>query len=113
MLIRSQDKESLINVSNIESINIIGFQKTKEGYFQCYEAADLWKVTYFGYEKMSYIGEYTTKQKAIKVIDMIQSAYENSLYCDHAFDNAAQVQRPYIFMHNTVFQMPQDSEVEV
>jgi len=57
--------------------------------------------------------DYETTHKAIKVLDMIQQAYENSLYCDHAFDNAAQVQRPYIFMQNTVFQMPQDSGVEV
>lgn len=107
MLIRSQDKESLVNLSNIESIDIIGFQKTKDGYFQCYESADLWKVTYSGYEKMSYIGEYTSKQKAINVLDLIQEAYENSCQVQSNIP----VSDPYIGIYNTVFKMPQDSEV--
>lgn len=107
MLIRSQDKESLVNLSNIESVDIIGFQKTKDGYFQCYESADLWKVTYSGYEKMSYIGEYTNKQKAIKVLDMIQQAYESSCEIDAHIPG----ETPYMRVHNTVFQMPTDDEI--
>lgn len=107
MLIRSQDKESLVNLSNIESVDIIGFQKTKDGYFQCYESADLWKVTYSGYEKVSYIGEYASKQNAIKVLDLIQQAYESSCEIDaHIPGNT-----PYMRVYNTVFQMPQDKEV--
>lgn len=107
MLIRSQDKESLVNLSNIESVDIIGFQKTKDGYFQCYESADLWKVTYSGYEKMSYIGEYTSKQKAINVLDLIQEAYENSCQVQSTIPGSD----PCIEIYNTVFQMPQDKEV--
>jgi len=107
MLIRSQDKESLVNLSNIESVDIIGFQKTKDGYFQCYESADLWKVTYSGDEKVSYIGEYASKQNAIKVLDLIQQAYESSCEIDaHIPGNT-----PYMRVYNTVFQMPQDKEV--
>lgn len=112
MLIRSQDKESIVNFSNVISIDIIGFMKTKDGYFQEYDNADVWKITYSADGTMLYLGEYTTKEKAIKVLDMIQSAYEMSLYCDYAFDQSANVMRPYIFENNTVFQMPQDGEVE-
>lgn len=57
-------------------------------------------------------GTYASQAKAIKVLDKIQQVYESSLYCDHAYDNAAQVQRPYIFVNNTVFQMPSDEQVE-
>lgn len=107
MLIRSQDKESLVNLSNIESVDIIGFQETRDGYFQCYEAADLWKVTYSGYEKMSYIGEYASKQNAIKVLDMIQEAYENSCTVEAHIPGCT----PYMAIHSTVFKMPKDDEV--
>lgn len=61
--------------------------------------------------KGSLMAEYSSLEKTKKVMGMIQQVYESSLYCDHAYDMAAQVQRPYIFMQNTVFQMPQDSEV--
>ena len=50
-------------------------------------------------------------EKAIEVLDVIQNAYEMSLYCDHAFDQSANVMRPYIFVDNKVFQMPQDEEM--
>lgn len=102
MLIRSQDKKILIPVDK--------FVLT---------AVSMWIIATSTENPSSLslasriiIGQYSTEKKAIKVFDMIQQSYENSLYCDHAFDNAAQVQRPYIFASNTVFQMPQDSEVE-
>jgi hypothetical protein len=63
--------------------------------------------------KGSLMAEYSSLEKAKKVMGMMQQVYESSLYYDHVYDNAAQVQRPYIFMQNTVFQMPQDSEVGV
>lgn len=95
MLIRSQDKKNLYNLNTNKGI-WINTTRTK--------------LTVIG-EGLGELGSYSTESKAIKVLDMIQSAYESSLYCDHAFDNAAQIQRPYIFASNTVFQMPQDSEV--
>lgn len=107
MLIRSQDKESLINLSNIESIDLIGFQKTKDGYFQDYDNVNVWKVTYSGYEKMCYIGDYTSKHKAIGVLDLIQEAYEGSCSIQLQVPGSD----PYMMVCNTVFQMPQDKEV--
>lgn len=59
------------------------------------------------------IGTYSTEEKGIKVLDMIQEAYENSCYCDAGYDSAAHIERPYLFMNNRVFQMPQDGGVEV
>lgn len=105
MLIRSQDKESIVNLGNVESIDIIGFQDTKDGYIQDYDNANVWKFTYSGYEKMSYIGEYTNKNKAIKVLDMIQENYKNleALHCGFGIGDGCEVCE--------VFQMPQDCEV--
>lgn len=103
MLIRSQDKHSLINLDNIARLTVgkvYGKDKTN------------WLVEFDKQPFTESLGQYTTEGKAIKVLDMIQQAYELSLYSDHAFDNAAQVQRPYIFVNNTVFQMPSDEEVE-
>lgn len=59
------------------------------------------------------LGEYSTDKKAQRAMEMLRNAYECACYCNDAFDSAAQVQRPYLFMNNRAFQMPQDSEVEV
>lgn len=63
--------------------------------------------------KGSLIAEYSSPEKVQKAMDMVQQAYENGLYCNQAYDMAAQVQRPNIIMQNNVFRMPQNSEVEV
>jgi hypothetical protein len=97
MLIRSQDKESMFTLEH-------------NGGLWIHEPYEQFEIEAVGFGS---IGSYSSKEKAIKVLDMIQAAYESSCYCDHAFDSAAQVQRPYIFVRNEVFQMPQDSEVEV
>lgn len=100
MLIRSQDKKDLINLNNIKRLSageIYGKDETE------------WLIEI---ERQLSIGQYSTEAKAIKVLNMIQTAYELSLYSDHAYDYAAQVQRPYIFVNNRVFQMPADAEVE-
>lgn len=54
------------------------------------------------------IGKYKTKERAIEVLDDICRAYECSLYCEHGFDSAAALQRPYIFAQNRVYQMPEE-----
>lgn len=113
MLIRSQDRKSLVNLDNVESIDICGYRVDGFGHtYQDDENANTWYVAYSGYEKMLFIGRYSTETKAVKVIDMIQQAYKNSLYCDHAYDYAAKTTRPYIFANNQVYQMPTDEEVE-
>ena len=99
MLIRSQDKKDIYileNISRIGACKVYGKDETG------------WIVEL---NHSNPIGEYSTEEKAIKVLDMICNAYELSLYCDDAFDQSANVQRPYIFARNNVFQMPLESEV--
>ena len=83
MLIRSQDKTVLVKFENIvvnlkfpDSLKVICWSwndaQRSGGYFV--------------------LGKYSTKAKAIKVLDMIQEAYVNG---------------------HIDFQMPEDSEVEV
>lgn len=83
MLIRSQDKTALVKFENIvvnlklpDSLNVICWSlqdaQRSEGYF--------------------ILGKYSTKAKAMKVLDMIQEAYVNG---------------------HIDYQMPEDSEVVV
>lgn len=84
MLIRSQDKKSLINMDNVTDLSvktyvgdseIMACYTTDQEYYQC-------------------IGKYSDESKAIKVLDRIYDAY--------AMAN---------INFNVVFQMPQDEEV--
>ena len=80
MLIRSQDKEILVNMETSIVFHISGVIGKK------YPKFVYWKGD--GYV----IGLYSTKAKAMKVLDMIQEAYVNG---------------------HIDYQMPADSEVEV
>lgn len=75
MLIRSQDKSRLINLNNTRELR----------FWQC---AQGFNIT----DCVCPIGHYSTKEKAIKALDMIQEAYVNG---------------------HIDYQMPEDSEVEV
>ena len=80
MLIRSQDKETLINFNNSIVIDIMDNIKGGVKMVCSYSCDDY------------VIGNYSTKAKAMKVLDMIQEACING---------------------HIDFQMPEDSEVEV
>lgn len=114
MLIRSQDKEILINFNNSPAIKIMG---TK---------GDVTIICSDTYETFV-IGNYSTKEKAIKVLDMIQEAYEEyKIACTFLTGftgHRAIVESNDIringykeliksFKKNIAFQMPEDSEVE-
>lgn len=91
MLIRSQDKARLINLNNVEKVGIYGMVGNS------YTDLDDDKSKCFVIEVHSArLGEYCTKETAIKVLDIIQDAWEN---------------QSEKFRYS--FQMPQDSEVEV
>lgn len=80
MLIRSQGKETLINFNNSIVVNTM---------------VDIGGVTemFCSYSCDDYvIGHYSSKEKAMKVLDMIQEAYVNG---------------------HIDYQMPEDSEVVV
>lgn len=87
MLIRSQDKSRLINLDNTRELRF-------------WECAQGFNIT----DCVCPIGHYSTKAKAMKVLDMIQEAYERYEY-EKAFKTG-------LTLFET-FYMPADSEVEV
>ena len=112
MLIRSQNKETLVNIETSIVLYISGTISKK------YPIS-----TSNGYA----IGFYSTKAKAMKVLDMIQEAYEEyKITCtfltgftghrvitelnDIRVNGFKELLKS--FKKNMVFQMPEDSEVE-
>lgn len=110
MLIRSQDKIRLINLNNTRELR----------FWECTQGFDITDC-------VSPIGHYSTREKAIKVLDMIQEAYEeykitctfltgftghrtiveSNDICVNGFKELAEN-----FKKNMVFQMPEDGSVE-
>ena len=99
MLIRSQDKEILVNMETSIVFHISGVIGKK------YPIFVYWKGD--GYV----IGLYSTKAKAMKVLDMIQEAYS-----EYQIMLNFSVSYLHEFKEKTdgfaIFQMPEDSEVE-
>lgn len=85
MLIRSQDKTIIVNIDNAFSIAIRDING----------AASIYVGSQGG---CCIIAEYSTKAKALKVLDMIQEAYCKFMSWDGK---------------ESAFCMPEDSEVEV
>lgn len=118
MLIRSQDKTALVKFENI----VINLKLPESLRVICWSLQDAQRSGgYF------VLGEYSTKAKALKVLDMIQDRYadyqtahtvSNGLATMSLFvDCSDKVNELYIKVQNalgksTVFQMPEDSEVE-
>lgn len=112
MLIRSQNKEVLVAFEYLPNIEVSGgvISARRDMEWHCL------------------LGEYSTKEKAMKVLDMIQEAYEEyKITCTFLTgftghraiveSNDIQVngfkELVKSFKKNMVFQMPEDSEVEV
>ena len=93
MLIRSQDKTTLVKFENIV-ININNING-KEIIF--------WSQMNPGEDEYISLGYYSTREKAMKVLDMIQEAYCKFMLVknDDAWNGK-----------ESVFYMPADSEVE-
>ena len=115
MLIRSQNKEVLVNFDVSAGIEIA------EGTTKTVITSYIIGCSYL-------LGEYSTKTKAMKVLDMIQEAYADaklneillSDVCKAANKSQQEKENTSIakdirnaFMKKMVFQMPEDSEVEV
>ncbi len=88
MWIRSQDKEELRNVNNIEIMKFDGEKYT----------------TILG--DGCHLGIYSTKEKALKVLDEIQ---KEIIY----LDTHEMLSNMGTYKINYVYQMPADDEVEV
>ena len=120
MLIRSQDKTIIVNIDNAFSIAIRDING----------AASIYVGSQGG---CCIIAEYSTKAKAMKVLDMIQEAYANfetvkitstgwataayagSYDTPESVSAGIEILRGYaeILQKAVVFQMPEDSEVEI
>ena len=108
MLIRSHDKRILINMNNVSSIEV--------GDNELRIFADDGETIYD-------LGSYSNKAKAMKVLDMIQEAYADEKLVDYTtylqrkeiekMDDSTILALRNELMKKAVFQMPDDSEVEV
>lgn len=120
MLIRSQDKAFLLNFNNLTAIYIEKINKD-------------FAIVYNDFEDAYTLGKYSTKAKAMKVLDMIQeaymdyksgeiigsglagSAYTGSYDTKESVAHGIAVLKGYgnEIRKSILFQMPEDSEVEV
>ena len=107
MLIRSHDKRILINMNNVSSIEV--------GDNELRIFADDGETIYD-------LGSYSTREKAMKVLDMIQEAYADEKLVDYTtylqwkeiekMDDSTILAIRNELMKKAVFQMPEDSEVD-
>lgn len=110
MLIRSQDKSRLISLNNTRELRF-------------WECAQGFNIT----DCVCPIGHYSTREKAMKVLDMIQEAYANAelipmtvpnigkMFAEASASKENELLAEAIgkaLMNKMVFQMPEDSEVE-
>ena len=115
MLIRSQDKRMIVNFDNICTVSAFPERDSEDIYVEDGTGSLM-------------VGRYSTKEKSMKVLDMIQEAYEEyKITCTFLTGftgHRAIVESNDIhvngfkeliksFKKNMVFQMPEDSEVEV
>lgn len=90
MIIRTQNKKGIVNLDRVHTI-CTRVDKKRGEIKEQYET----EIIYFcgDDETIGYLGEYSSEEKAIKVLDMIQEEFSTQL------------------SKNKVFEMPQDSEV--
>ena len=99
MWIRSQNKEVLVNVNDV-----CFFKMKKDSYqFRCYGYGDDYYI----------LGEYSTEEKAMKVMDMIQ---KQIAFCSESYEIVRPILKsdpfePYWKKREVVFNMPADDEV--
>lgn len=114
MLIRSQNKEILVNFNVSAGIEIA------EGTTKTVVTSYITGCSYL-------LGEYSTREKAMKVLDMIQEAYGDSEYTKYVIPEVCRIlsMKPKteenkahaeelgeMLKKGMTFQMPEDSEVE-
>ena len=118
MLIRSQNKISLVKFENI----VININNINGKEIIC------WSQMNPGEDEYISLGNYSTKAKAMKVLDMIQEAYGDSEYTKYVIPEVCRMlsMKPKteenkahagelgeMLKNGMTFQMPEDSEVEV
>lgn len=98
MLIRSQDKRMIVNFDNICTVSAFPEKDNEDVYVEDGTGSLM-------------VGRYSAKEKAMKVLDMIQEAYS-----EYQIMLNFSVSYLHEFKEKTdgfaIFQMPEDSEVE-
>lgn len=103
MIIRSQNKEGIVNFNNIRTIQIeVQKPKDRTMVLEKYET----HIVAYGNTNFATLGIYESKEKAIKVLDMICDFYIRMV---DVTNNIVQAKKEDSY----VFQMPSDEEVEV
>lgn len=111
MLIRSQNKEVLTNLNALAGIEIA------EGPVKTVITSYITGCSYL-------LGEYSNKQKAVKVLDMLQKAYAEYEMLRGMSTGMGGIMVTYNtkmivnelekeIQEKSIFQMPEDSEVEI
>lgn len=111
MLIRSQNKEVLTNLNALAGIEIV------EGPVETVITSYITGCSYL-------LGEYSNKQKAVKVLDMLQKAHAEYEMLRGMSTGMRGIMVTYNtkmivnelekeIQEKTIFQMPEDSEVEI
>lgn len=112
MLIRSQDKTALVKFENI----VININNINDKEIIC------WSQMNSGEDEYISLSHYSTKEKAMKVLDMIQEAYANEKLVDYTtylqrkeiekMDDSTILALRNELMKKAVFQMPEDGSAE-
>ena len=97
MIIRSQDKTGIVIYENVSAIYVIDV--FEDGCKKMFE------IRHSGNNVSGTLGTYSTEEKAIKVLDMIQNKYFEHMTVENNGAIVNVLERP------KVFQMPQDCEV--
>lgn len=115
MLIRSQDKRMIVNFDNICTVSAFPEKDSEDIYVEDGTGSLM-------------VGRYSTKEKAMKVLDMIQEAYADAALIPMAVPNIGKMfaEAPVskenellaeaigeVLMNKMVFQMPEDGSVEI
>lgn len=110
MLIRSQDKSRLINLNNTRELR----------FWECAQGFDITDC-------VCPLASYSTREKALGVLDMIQEAYGDSEYTKYVIPEVCRIlsikpkteenkahagELGEMLKKGMTFQMPEDSEVE-
>ena len=101
MLIRSQDKRMIVNFDNICTVSAFPEKDSEDIYVEDGTGSLM-------------VGRYSTKAKAMKVLDMIQEAYANVELIPMAVQNIGKMFQKAIgkaIMNKMIFQMPEEGSV--
>lgn len=107
MLIRSQNKETLLNMDRVTTVEL---------------GVNGLKITADTDDTVYVLGNYSSKNKAIRVLDMIQKAFTDEKLVQYTamaqrkdldeMDTFSILQMRDGLMEKAVFQMPQDEDVQ-